>query len=1815
MRYVYFSAVLVTIFPVFGQGVAELSITNYRLTGEEVRVSRTVWDFEYRADIVNRSQARTAITASVTSRVPSVQVLRGSLRFPSVPANSQIASNDTILLRVDRSIPFDIANLQWTFSGAEAPLAHAGPSQTVALGNTVILNGSASSSPTGGGALSYSWAFVSRPQGSIASLNNASSVNPTFIADAPGSYTLQLTVTNSVASSRAAVTISTLNSPPVARAGPNQSVALGAVVQLDGSGSSDVDGDPLSHAWTLLSRPAASASILSSVSAVRPTFVADKAGTYTVQLIVNDGKVNSAASTATISTQNSIPVANPGVAQTVNVGTVVQLTGSGSTDVDGDALTYQWSFNSKPPGSLAALSNAVAVNPSFTVDRPGTYVAQLIVHDGKVNSAGVTVTISTNAVQAPTANAGVNQTVKHGASIVLRGSGADPQSLPLTYQWSLTTKPPASSATLTTPATATSGFSADKPGTYVAQLIVNNGYVNSSPATVTITTTNTTPVASPGTNQSAIIGSTVNLNGSTSSDADGDAISYSWTFLSKPSGSGAALSAPSSGSPSFVPDLAGLYVVQLIVRDAFTASEPATVTISVTNRGNVVLPANTTVSLGGTSSFPVSLSAAAPPGGVTIALLSSDPSRVSILPASVFIPQDATVPAVQPQLTGTGLGLVSIAALAGGYSGAQAQARGTGTISFVPAGLTINENETKNITLTLSGPAPAGGITFALTLSNQGVTSIPATATIPATQTTAAIPVTGLRPGTVVLRAAAPELAEATVSLTVNTRDILLPSGITVPPGELVTFPVSLALPAPQATFVSLTSSDPSKVALSVQNLLFNQGQTQPTAQPKVIGMGVGTVTITASAIGLNTAVTTVLNGFSLNFSPANLSISRTVTDNLLLVLSGPPSPGGLNVTLSSSNPAVAAVPQTILIGAGTNTVSVPVTGIGAGSAIISATAPGTGEASADVTVTISGAGSIALPAGTTIMQGQTAPFAVTLSQPAPAGGTTITLSSSDSGTVTISPSALTIVGGQTQPAAQAQITGVGVGPAAITASAPGYSSVSRIVQVNAVPAQIIVFSGANQSVTVGNSFPVPLIAAVRDASGNSVPGAIVTFSAPNAGPGGHFANGQNTATTNASGFATSATFIANGSAGSYTVTASVAGLSGSVAFALTNLFGTSGGDSINISGATVGRDLQAPVTVTLSRPAPAGGLRVDVTSADPIAVLLAGRPADTGRAQISFSINEGLSVVTGIYVHGLQSSGTASIIASASGWNSGTATISMAPSGFVLTGPDPVSKQIVTVGQSSSAVLTVSAARLDASLNFIETQPLRGDTSATVTLANSSPSLGSLAPSSVTLDGGKVSATATFTAALSTSGSTTLTAASPSGFSRPSLGDDTVTATVVAAAVIAPAVTVGENLQTATSIRLTSPAPSGGTVVTISSGDPAKVLLSTSSTAPGLSSISLQIPAGRTVSQEFYVQGLARDGQTTYAVSGASVGSAIGVVTHARSGFVLSGPFGMGADFFTTTGAESIALSVAPARLDANLNFVEAQQLRGGLTVFVTTTSTDTAVGWLAGVPIQFAGGSILGTPEFRPTGAGATTLALTPPPGFAVPASGSALKVTVRAPGMVLSDGLTIGNNLQASATLLIGQTAPPGGLLVTLTSSSPLLSLSAAETDAGSNTVTLTIPAGGTSANYYLQAKASSGEATYTATAPGFAAKSATVKLAPSGVVIVGPLGLGYQMLAPLNGGPQPASVMTAVLDPVTGAFLGIQPLAGGQSLHIPLANSDASIGTVLASVTLTGGSSSAVAEFIPRAPGSARISVETPVGYSVSTFATLFVTVTE
>ena len=90
------------------------------------------------------------------------------------------------------------------------------------------------------------------------------------------------------------------NTAPVANAGANQTVAVNTLTSLDGSASSDANGDALSYAWSLSSTPSGSTATLSSGTSAQPSFTPDVAGTYTASLIVNDGKLSSPAATVSI---------------------------------------------------------------------------------------------------------------------------------------------------------------------------------------------------------------------------------------------------------------------------------------------------------------------------------------------------------------------------------------------------------------------------------------------------------------------------------------------------------------------------------------------------------------------------------------------------------------------------------------------------------------------------------------------------------------------------------------------------------------------------------------------------------------------------------------------------------------------------------------------------------------------------------------------------------------------------------------------------------------------------------------------------------------------------------------------------------------------------------------------------------------------------------------------------------------------------------------------------------------------------------------------------------------------------------------------------------------------------------------------------------------------------------------------------------------------------------------------------------------------------------------------------------------------------
>jgi hypothetical protein len=280
----------------------------------------------------------------------------------------------------------------------QPPVANAGEDQTVRVGSTVSLDGTGSADPDGNTPLAFAWTIVSKPSGSTAILSNPSISMPSVKADKVGDYIFSLTVTDSLGAESlpVQVKISTTNSSPIADAGTDQAViALGSTVQLNGIQSYDPDGDAFTYSWTLSQVPTGSAAILSSGSAVAPTFTADVQGTYVATLVVMDAfGAFSDPDSVTVSFTNVKPVANGGGNQAGSVGQTIQLDGSRSSDANLDRLTYSWAFVSKPSSSVAALSNPSGAVTQFKADLPGTYIISLVVNDGLIDSDPDTVTVT-----------------------------------------------------------------------------------------------------------------------------------------------------------------------------------------------------------------------------------------------------------------------------------------------------------------------------------------------------------------------------------------------------------------------------------------------------------------------------------------------------------------------------------------------------------------------------------------------------------------------------------------------------------------------------------------------------------------------------------------------------------------------------------------------------------------------------------------------------------------------------------------------------------------------------------------------------------------------------------------------------------------------------------------------------------------------------------------------------------------------------------------------------------------------------------------------------------------------------------------------------------------------------------------------------------------------------------------------------------------------------------------------------------------------------------------------------------------------------
>ncbi len=369
------------------------------------------------------------------------------------------------------------------------------------------------------------------------------------------------------------------NQAPVANAGADQAVNEGATVQLDGSGSTDADGNPLTYQWT-----APAGITLSSANVSKPTFTAPEVTQdtpFTFTIVVNDGTVSSTADLIVIMVKqvNKAPVADAGNDQTVNEGSTVQLDGTGSTDADGDVLQYVWIAPAGIVLSSETVANPTFLAPEVTKDTPLIFL--LYVGDGILNSDYQQVIITVKqANKVPVANAGADQSVNEGSTVQLDGSGStDADGNPLTYQWTAPAGITLSSANVSKPTFTAPEVIQDTP--FAFTLVVNDGTVSSTADQVVITVKqiNKAPIAYAGTDQSVNEGSTVTLNGSLSSDPDGTVVTYFWAAPA-----GVTLNSPSVAKPTFTaPEVTAdkTYTFSLVVNDGTTSSTADEVIVTV----------------------------------------------------------------------------------------------------------------------------------------------------------------------------------------------------------------------------------------------------------------------------------------------------------------------------------------------------------------------------------------------------------------------------------------------------------------------------------------------------------------------------------------------------------------------------------------------------------------------------------------------------------------------------------------------------------------------------------------------------------------------------------------------------------------------------------------------------------------------------------------------------------------------------------------------------------------------------------------------------------------------------------------------------------------------------------------------------------------------------------------------------------------------------------------------------------------------------------------------------------------------------------
>lgn len=389
------------------------------------------------------------------------------------------------------------------------PVADAGVDQNVHENVLVKLEGTGTDPD--GDRLKYSW---TQKSGMEIELFERASFSVYFmtpqITNTSEQLTFELTVTDTHGNydtDDVNVTISKVNFPPRASAGPDKRVVGGTQVTVVGTGI-DPDGDKLTYEWKQIYGDTI------TIDKTKPTFsftapevFPSETKRLAFQLKVTDTENQSDTDQVVIFVvpENSAPIADAGPDRTVNENDLLDLMCTGS-DPDGDILKFSWSTPSQ--ATIASTSTPMTSVTAPSVVKDTTMIMTCTVTDGRLSTSdSMTLTVRNVLNLDIVADAGPDRIVNEMVKVSLDGSKShDPENQPISYMWTQISGENVvlSSTTSTTPSF-TSPIVANnqiKVLTFELRVYDNNGREDTDTVIITVDPVNAPPEASASARQS-----------------------------------------------------------------------------------------------------------------------------------------------------------------------------------------------------------------------------------------------------------------------------------------------------------------------------------------------------------------------------------------------------------------------------------------------------------------------------------------------------------------------------------------------------------------------------------------------------------------------------------------------------------------------------------------------------------------------------------------------------------------------------------------------------------------------------------------------------------------------------------------------------------------------------------------------------------------------------------------------------------------------------------------------------------------------------------------------------------------------------------------------------------------------------------------------------------------------------------------------------------------------------------------------------------------------------------------------------------------